>query len=412
MRISTSMMFDMNVGAMGQQQSNLLDTQLKLDSGKRINTPADDPAGAAQVIGLSQAASLNSQYASNRVFAKNNLQLEDSTLGDVTNVIQHIQSQTIRAGDASLSDKDRAAIASDLQTSYDQLLALANTQDSNGQYLFAGFQGATKPFVDSGTGGAFYIGDQGQRQLQVSPSRQMAANDSGSDVFSRVIAGMSGTVVAGNPANTGSASISPASIVNAADPAGSHNFEISFQINTTLTPPTYNYTVTDKTDTTATPVTAAYTPGSPLTVAMGGKQITLTGNPANADKFTVQPAEKAGTNLFNSLKDLISALQASSAMPGGQANVTNALTTAGQKFSNSLNNVLTVRATVGSRLSELTSLDSQGSDRNLQYQSQLSQLQDLDYTSAISTFSQQMTALQASQQAFVQVRKLSLFNLL
>lgn len=411
MRISTSMMFDMNVNAMGQQQSDLLATQLQLDSGKRINTPADDPVGAAQAIGVSQAIAQNNQYATNRLYARNSLQLEDSTLNSVTNVIQHIQSQIVAAGDATLNDADRASIATDLQSSYEQLLALANTRDSNGQYLFSGFQGATQPFTD-GAAGAAYAGDQGQRQYQAGASRQIAASDTGSDVFMRTVGGLSGSIVAGNPANTGTATVSTASVVDASDAAIGHSFSVTFQSDTTATPPTYAYTVTDTTDASATPVTTAYTPGDALTITLGGRQVTLTGTPQAGDTFTVQPPQSAGTNMFASLKDLIAALQAPAGTPAGQANLTNALTTASQKFANASSNVLTVRSSVGARLSELNTLDSQGSDTDLQYQSRLSQLQDLDYISTISTFYQQMTALQASQQAFVQTQKLSLFNLL
>jgi flagellar hook-associated protein 3 FlgL len=41
-----------------------------------------------------------------------------------------------------------------------------------------------------------------------------------------------------------------------------------------------------------------------------------------------------------------------------------------------------------------------------------STLEDLDYAEAISRFNQQMTALQASQQAFVKIQDMSLFNFL
>ncbi|MDE2355107.1 MAG: flagellar hook-associated protein 3, partial [Betaproteobacteria bacterium] len=65
-RISTSSIFDANVSAMNQQQADMLHTQLQVSSGKRIMTPADDPAGAAQVIDLTQTSGMNTQYTTNR----------------------------------------------------------------------------------------------------------------------------------------------------------------------------------------------------------------------------------------------------------------------------------------------------------------------------------------------------------
>lgn len=75
-----------------------------------------------------------------------------------------------------------------------------------------------------------------------------------------------------------------------------------------------------------------------------------------------------------------------------------------------LDNVLTVRASVGSRLQELDALDYAGEDRNLQYSQILSELQDLDYTKALTQLSQQQTTLEAAQQSFVKTSGLSLFN--
>ncbi len=51
-------------------------------------------------------------------------------------------------------------------------------------------------------------------------------------------------------------------------------------------------------------------------------------------------------------------------------------------------------------------------DFDLQYAETLSRIQDLDYTEAISRFSQQQTLLEAAQQSYVRVTGLSLFNLL
>ena len=82
------------------------------------------------------------------------------------------------------------------------------------------------------------------------------------------------------------------------------------------------------------------------------------------------------------------------------------------RLDKSLDNVLRVRASVGSRINEVQSLDSMGSQADIQYQSTISRLIDLDYAQASSTLAQKQTALQASQQAFVQTTGLSLFKYL
>ncbi|MDU7870822.1 MAG: flagellin, partial [Pantoea sp.] len=78
---------------------------------------------------------------------------------------------------------------------------------------------------------------------------------------------------------------------------------------------------------------------------------------------------------------------------------------------NSLNNVLTVRSEIGTQLSELDTLDAQGDDRNVIYSSQMSDLVDVDYTAAVSSYTMQQTALQASYKTFTDMSKMSLFQL-
>lgn len=113
-----------------------------------------------------------------------------------------------------------------------------------------------------------------------------------------------------------------------------------------------------------------------------------------------------GQDVFKTLNDLITLLQT----PGTPAPATVASLSGNVDLA--LNNVSTVRASVGSRLQELDALDSAGSDRDLQYSQTLSNLQDLDYAKAITQLSQQQQTLEAAQQSFVKISGLSLFNYL
>lgn len=111
-----------------------------------------------------------------------------------------------------------------------------------------------------------------------------------------------------------------------------------------------------------------------------------------------------GQDIFQTITGLITLLQT----PGTPA--PGALTTSLGDVDLALNNVLTVRASVGSRLQELDSLNNFGEDRGLQYSQILSELQDLDYTQALTKLSQQQFTLEAAQRSFSSISKLSLFN--
>lgn len=117
-----------------------------------------------------------------------------------------------------------------------------------------------------------------------------------------------------------------------------------------------------------------------------------------------------GQDMFQTLNDLIVLLQTPVVTSADKTNLAAGLATAKSDIDLALDNVLTVRAAGGSRLQELDSLDYAGEDRNLQYSQVLSELQDLDYTKAVTQLSQQQITLEAAQQSFVKTSSLSLFN--
>ncbi|MDP1530430.1 flagellar hook-associated protein FlgL [Rhodoferax sp.] len=410
MRISTQSFYEQSLTAIGAQQSNLLRIQQQLGAGTKLLAPSDDPLAATRGLAVSQSIALGAQYAASRGQATQTLTMEENALQSVTTVLQNIKGLLIQAGNGTLTDADRATIATTLQSNMDQLQGLANADDGNGQFLFAGYKSSSAPFVRQGDGSIQYVGDQGQRLMQVDVSRQMAGADDGRRVFQSVQGG-AGYVTASPAGNAGSGVFSATSVVDMDHPDYGRVFEIKFSgAGTALDPLMYTADTVPPQVPAATP--AAFTAGSPISV--GGLQFTLTGTPKANDSFSLAPAQNAGTNVFESIKDVIAALQTpvDNAGAEGQAKVLNALSTANRKISNAHDNVLSVRASVGSRLQELDALAVTGESRALLDRSHLSDLQDLDYATAIAEFYQRQTALQASQQTFVRIQQISLFNYL
>ncbi|SFC75756.1 flagellar hook-associated protein 3 FlgL [Polaromonas sp. OV174] len=406
MRISTQSFYQQSQSAMGSLQSNLLRTQQQIGAMTKILTPSDDPLGATRALTISQSLALGEQYKASRASATQTLSLEDNALSSVVTVLQNIKGLLVDAGNGTLSDADRSTIATALQGNFEQLQGLANTDDGNGQFLFAGFKSGSPPFVRDANGSVSYVGDQGQRLMQVDVSRQMAGTDDGRSIF-QTVQGGAGYVSSSPVTNSGSAVFGATSVVDVTDPNYGQDFVITF-----ATPPT-----TYQVSTTATPPVAigpatAFTAGSPIT--FGGLQLTITGTPAAGDSINVATAKNAGTDVFGAINDVIAALKtpASNGGPEAQAKVLNALSMANRKITNAHDNVLTVRASVGSRLQELDGLAVTGDSRALSDKSYLSDLQDLDYATAIADFYQRQTALQASQQIFVRIQQISLNNYL
>src|SRR4051812_34776735 len=198
MRISTSSMYSAGTSQLNTLQSNIAKTQMQLSTNRRMLSAADDPIASARALEVSQSQSVNAQFGVNRQNARSSLTLVEQALGNVTSVIQDVQELTVRAGGGALSQTDRDTLANEAQGHLDTLLGLANTSDSEG-YLFAGFKSKTQPFVQTATG-AQYLGDQGERTLQVASARNFAISSSGSTVFESNLTGNGTFVTSANAA--------------------------------------------------------------------------------------------------------------------------------------------------------------------------------------------------------------------
>lgn len=406
MRISTSMMFDMGISRLTDLQSNIVKTQQQISTGRRVLTPSDDPVAAAAALGVSQAISMNDQYAVNRNNAKSALSEEESNLADVVTQLQSVKTMIVGAGNGALDDTQRQDYVAQLKSTYDQLLSTANTKDSLGNYIFSGYQTATQPFTKTATGTATYNGDQGQRLLQVAPSRQMSISDSGLAVFETNPVGNTKFVTAAGTANTGSGIISTGSVTDLSQLNG-QTYTLTFSVNATTGATTYTYI-----DSSVAPPTPsapqAYTSGQSIT--LGGTQFAITGKPADGDSFTVKPS--TDQSIFTTLNDLINALSTTAVGSTNQTRLGNNLNTANNNIDNALGNIASVRASVGARLHEIDDLDSAGSDIGTQYTDKLGKLVNVDPIAAYSSLTQQQYTLQAAQQSFISISGLSLFNYL
>lgn len=117
-------------------------------------------------------------------------------------------------------------------------------------------------------------------------------------------------------------------------------------------------------------------------------------------------------NLFKILDNVIAALKTPVSGDQGKTDQMNLdIDKANRGLRNSLDNVLTVRADLGTKLTELDALDTLGSDRALGQTQQMSDLVDVDWNAAISSYTMQQAALQASYKAFSDMQGMSLFQL-
>lgn len=396
--------------------------------------PSDDPVASARALEVTQAQDITKQYEFAQSNAGEALSIVETQLQSASELLSQVRTLAVQAGNSALTHADRMSIVTQLRAGFDQMLGIANSTDGSGQYLFSGYMGNTKPFGGNVANGVSYYGDDGQRRLQVSASRQMEVSESGNSVFNRVTTGNGTFSTDFNPANAGTAIIDNGTVTDPAkwaSASNSGNLQVKFWVDTTGAVGPANTTYYDLVD--ATTNNSLFTATASITGAGGtfthaytsgqqidfsglaapyndfGVTVSITGAPASGDSFTLQ--NSASQSVFDTLRDIISAVETPQASGSNDSiDLANKLGFALANIDQAAQNILTAQTGIGSRLNEIDALKSVNSSLSLQYQQTLSQLQDVDYTKAISDMSRLQVQLEAAQKSFVNVSQLSLFN--
>lgn len=406
MRISSASIHDANVSLLNQQHDKMLHTQQQLGTGRRMLTPADDPYASARALEISQSDSANTQYEVNRNAAKHTATNSESILKSVIDLLQDVRTSAVADGNGILTPEDKRALASDLRGRFEELVGLANSTDGVGNYLFSGYQGRTQPFIKT-NGGVQYMADDGQRMIQVDSSRQIAASESGADIFMRIKNGNGRFVVQSSQYNQGTG-ITSQGIVTDPKLLTGQSYQLKFVVEVKDGYPVTTYDILDAETGEALTTCAPFKSGH--AIEFDGMQFDITGTPADGDEFNVTPS--INESVFTTIDDLITALDSANSTGGesAKAQYVNSVNRALNNIDRAMENVITIRTSLGSRLREIDALQLTGEDLGLQYKKKLSELQDVDFNKAVSDLNQQQTSLTAAQKSFKQVSDLSLFN--
>jgi flagellar hook-associated protein 3 FlgL len=396
MRVTQSLEQTQFLTAIGSLESSINQTQNQMSSGLSFTTASQNPTAAGSVNNYQQALAQSQQYGTNATSAQTNLNTEDNALSQVQSQLQALRDLALEANSGILTNSNLSAIATQAVQIQNSLLSLANTTNGNGEYIFGGFDAQTQPFTLSATG-ATYNGDQGQRQVQIAAGQTVADGDNGDTVFNQIKTGNGTFTVAPAAGNTGSGVVGATTVSNPAAYDGG-TYAISFAAGGA-------YTVNEGATVVAT---GTYTDGG--TIAFNGVQVTLSGQPATGDSFTLAPS--ANQSLFTTVQNLVNALQTGISSPGSSAALSNSINGSINNIDQALNQTSDVRATIGGRLNSITTQQSVATSQQTQLQQSITNLQGLDYASAITTLDQQNTTLSAALQAFTMTQGLTLFKFL
>lgn len=413
MRISTSQIHLSGIQSILEQQSKLTQEQLRIASGKRISKPSDDPIAASHIVSLNEQVGNSERFIENANIAETKLNLQENVLSNVTNVLQRLRELQIQAANDSIGSVGRQAVRDEMQERMDELLGLVNTQDSDGNFMFSGFQTKTKPFVKDASGQYQYNGDAGQRFVEVSEGLKIPITDSGFDLFENIPMG-NGTFKVSDPgaSNTGTGVIGFTSVYDTASWTPD-DYTISFVTNSSGD---LAYQVVGASSGQLIPALPAAVPADApayvdgQAIQFNGVEIEISGTPVAGDDYLVEPSP--GKNLMNTVQDMINVLSQPNDTPTQVAQHRTAMNQSIAAIDQVLDRVLQGRTQIGARLNTIDSSVEVNNDFILHSKETLSNIEDLDYSEAVSLYEASAVALQAAQQSFLRIRNLNLFSFL
>lgn len=202
MRVSSNAQYLLGTYGLQTKQAQLNHLQEQLSTLRRVVRPSDDPVAATLAVTVAQTQSMNEQKISNAKLVSTQLGVTDGVLQSASNAISNLKSLAIQAGNGALSADNRKAISQEVKQRFDELLALANTSDGSGNYIFGGTNKQNQPFAIAAAPArvstvppfnplpasnsslyASYGGNAERQDVEISSSRQVALTEVGSQVF-------------------------------------------------------------------------------------------------------------------------------------------------------------------------------------------------------------------------------------
>jgi flagellar hook-associated protein 3 FlgL len=172
---------------MSTVQSDLAHTQAQVSAGKQVISPSDAPDQAAAIQRLKSVLNHQDSYLKALTTVKARLEGEDSNLQSVSDMLIRAKELAVQSANDTLNPANRKALAVELKGLRDQMLSLANSRDTNGNFLFAGSRVKQAPFAQDAIGQVTYKGDQTRMQVRVGEQRTIPLNRSGAETFVPIV---------------------------------------------------------------------------------------------------------------------------------------------------------------------------------------------------------------------------------
>ena len=119
----------------------------KIATGKSLVRPSDDTSKLRSIELLKSQQRKIESYDKGMNFLEERYKLEESVLSSASDILIRVKELAIQAANDTLSTADRDIIATEVDNLRDELIAIANTRDVSGNYIFSGSKSDSQPWV-------------------------------------------------------------------------------------------------------------------------------------------------------------------------------------------------------------------------------------------------------------------------
>jgi len=193
-RISSNQIVDSSLAGISAAYARFADVQQKVNTGKQLQKPSDNPTGLAQSLDFTEQLDELDQYGKTLDQAKSFIATGESALGSVNSLLRQARTFAVQGASDGTNDDARRAVAGQIQNIIDQLGKIANTTYGS-RSVFAG-QRTTGPALVPVVGGYNYVGGtaatgDGALKLDIGRGETITTNVTADQVFTPAIAALS-----------------------------------------------------------------------------------------------------------------------------------------------------------------------------------------------------------------------------
>ncbi len=185
LRITQGILFSRALQDIRNNQLGFAKIQRQVATGRRVNTPSDDPIATLRILPLSAQLRNLDQMRENLQLSRESVNFGASSLQDASEIMQRVRELTTQAANGSMSESDRRSISGEVDQLLKQMVSIANSNLA-GRYFFGGTVTSTPPFTtvnDAGGSRVVYDGNQRSLTVGVAPGVNAVLNVPGDVIF-------------------------------------------------------------------------------------------------------------------------------------------------------------------------------------------------------------------------------------